>query len=110
MIPKTVAGASVILILLTGCISSVHRLNKLYNGMTKGETIRIMGTPNTTISPGNGVEILTYRLSQARPPLKFSIVEDYWVKLVGGKVDSYGKKGDFDSTKDPTLNLNVRPR
>ena len=77
--------------------------------MTKKEALDVLGRPDTTRSPGGGVEILCYRLTRARPPLKFSLVEEYFVKVVDGKVDSYGEKGDsVDPTKDPTLNLNIK--
>jgi len=29
---------------------------------------------------------------------------------VEGKVESFGSMGDFDSTKDPTLNINIKSR
>jgi hypothetical protein len=31
----------------------------------------------------------------------------YFVKLVNDKVVSYGRRGDFNSTKDPTFNINA---
>ena len=36
--------------------------------------------------------------------------EHYFVRLVNNQVDSFGRRGDFDSTKKPeqTINLNIR--
>ena len=36
--------------------------------------------------------------------------EYYFVRLVGNKVDSFGRRGDFDSTKNPeqTININIK--
>ena len=34
----------------------------------------------------------------------------YFVRLKNGVVESYGKVGDFDSTKTPELNINIRER
>ena len=31
----------------------------------------------------------------------------YYVKLVNGKVESFGEKGDFDSTKTPTVRIEI---
>jgi len=38
--------------------------------------------------------------------------EDYYVRLFDNRVDSFGRIGDFDSTKPPeqTINLNVKNR
>ena len=59
--------------LLTGCFSTVHRLNNLSVGMTKKEVIKVLGSPDTTRSPGGGVELLCYHLKRARPPLKVAL-------------------------------------
>ena len=32
---------------------------------------------------------------------------EYFVRLVNGKVESYGKVGDFDSAKNPALDINA---
>ncbi len=94
-------------VLVTGCFSTVHRLNNLSVGMTKKEVIKVMGSPDTTRSPGGGVELLCFHLKRARPPLKVALVEEYFVRMVDGKVESFGEKGDFDSTKDSTRNINL---
>ncbi len=38
--------------------------------------------------------------------------EHYYVRLINNKVDSYGRRGDFDSTQDPeqTINVNVNEK
>jgi hypothetical protein len=71
--------------------------------MTKQEVVSVLGGPESTSAPGSGIEILRYHL--LTPP-----VEEYFVKIANGKVVSYGKVGDFDSTKDPTLDLNIKSR
>lgn len=80
-------------------------MNKINEGMTKKEVIAILGTPASTASPGHGVQILRYNLDN--PSAGW---EEHYVKLMDGKVDSYGKIGDFGSTKDPTLNLNLKSK
>jgi hypothetical protein len=102
---QRIVVAIAILVLFTGCVTWVSSMNQVSDGMTKKEVISILGNPVSTASPGHGVEILRYSLDHA-----FVGWEEYYVKLVDGKVDSYGKMGDFDSTKDPTLNLNIKNR
>ena len=90
-----------------GCGVPPSRTNQLSIGMTKQEAISVMGQPMSTAAPGNGVEILRYHLYDAWGT---GIQMEYFVRIVNGKVDSYGKVGDFDSTKDPTLDVNIRQR
>jgi SmpA/OmlA family protein len=93
--------------ILTGC-ATAPKMNQLSVGMTKQEVVKIMGQPASTASPGHGIELLRYHLSETGDQAYYGFTQEYFVKLVGGKVDSYGKLGDFDSTKDPTLNVNVK--
>lgn len=65
--------------------------------------MQILETPESTRA-NREVEFLIYSLREriARPGeaiAPISILGKYFVKLVGGKVESYGKLGDFDSTK-----------
>jgi hypothetical protein len=78
-------------------------MNKIEIGMTKEEVISAMGNPGSTASPGGGVEVLRFNL--------YDLVSqwmEYFVRFENGKVASYGRMGDFDSTKDPTQNINVK--
>ena len=75
--------------------------------MTKSEVISVMGQPASTAAPGGGMELLRYRLSPTDDHAFYGLTEEYFVKLINGRVDSYGKVGDFNSTKDPTLNLKI---
>lgn len=78
------------------------KLNSLALGMSKAEAIAVMGTPKSTRA-ADGVEYLTYRLSTSFLDTNGSDTRDYFVKIVDGHVAAYGEKGDFDSTKDPTV-------
>ena len=88
---------------LSNC-ATAYKMNNLSKGMTKEQVIKIMGRPNSTSAKG-GAEYLNYKL-----------VEDDWiqrsfyVRLIDGYVDSFGKLGDFDSTKDPTININTNSK
>ncbi|MEW6304850.1 MAG: outer membrane protein assembly factor BamE [Verrucomicrobiota bacterium] len=94
--------------LLCGCASSSSRLNKLSVGMTKPDVLQAMGSPHST-SAKEGTEYMIYYLGRGnRIVTQSRYAERYFVRLKDGKVDAFGKMGDFDSTKDPTVNVNVR--
>lgn len=102
-------------LILSGVIAlagsaTAPKMNHLSVGMTKQEIVSTMRQPASTAASGGGVEILRYRLSPTSDRAFYGITEEYFVRLVNGKVDSYGKMGDFDSTKDLTLNLNIKNR
>ena len=91
---------------LIGC-ATASRMNNLSVGMSKQEVLRVMGTPNST-SATSGTEYLTYNLAE---DASYRANAEYFVRIKDGKVDSYGRKGDFDSTRPPevksTIDLNV---
>ncbi len=75
--------------------------------MTKDEVFRVMGNP-ISVSALAGLEYLDYVLSEPHDdafqgwttayyvrPVKTT---PYYVRLVNGNVESYGRTGDFDST------------
>ena len=99
------------LLIIVGC-STASRFNHLDVGMTKQEVYSTLGEPNSSASPGGGVEILRYVLTTREDFRLMSGLakSEYFVRLINGKVVSYGKMGDFDSTKDPTLDVNVKNR
>jgi hypothetical protein len=98
----------VALVSLVGC-ATAPRMNRLSVGMTKQDVCSTLGDPDSSASPGGGVEVLRYELTTKERPYGL-ISREYFVRLVNGKVESYGKMGDFDSTKDPTLNFNIKNR
>ena len=82
--------------------------------MTKDEVFRVIGNP-ISVSAQAGLEYLNYALSEPHDdafrgwttpcyvrPVKTT---PYYVRLVNGKVESYGRTGDFDSTKTPNVRL-----
>jgi len=83
---------------LVGC-ATAPKMNRLSVGMTKQEVLAAMGAPTSTAANADGIEILRYRLSATRHDAFHHRTEEYFVRLASGKVDSYGKMGDFDSQK-----------
>src|SRR4051794_21558631 len=73
--------------------------------MTKPEVIATMGKPDSISTQGR-TEYLEYGWDKFADGI-VGASEWYYVRLLNGKVESYGKKGDFDSTKNPTLDINV---
>ncbi len=92
----------VVAALLAGCATAV-RLNRVSLGMTKEEAIRAVGRPHSTSAQGSR-EYLHYRWLADRSA---DIKRMYYVRLVDGRVDSYGQMGAFDSAKTPTRRVEI---
>lgn len=90
-------------LLLAGC-ATANKISGVQLGMTKNDVIRVMGTP-TSISAQGGSEYLNYALSETDDDAFRGWTKPYYVRLINGKVESYGRTGDFDSTKTPTVRL-----
>jgi hypothetical protein len=101
---KTTLTLFAIVVCLTAC-ATANKMNKLSLGMTKAEVINSLGNPNSTSAQG-GAEYLMYELSPTDDMAFYGITRPYFVRIINGKVESYGNMGDFDSTKDPTININ----
>lgn len=90
-------------LLLSAC-ATAHKISALQIGMSKQEVIAVMGPPASTSARG-GTEYLNYALSETDDDAFRGWTKPYFVRLVNGKVDAYGRMGDFDSTKIPTFRL-----
>jgi len=86
------------------------KMNTIEIGMTKKQVIDIMGQPGST-SAINNTMYLNYMLHEWNHP-DGKEKTAYFVRLIDGKVESYGKAGDFDSTKVPesktTIDVNIK--
>ena len=74
--------------LFFGCAATSKKINSLSLGMTKKEVVGAMGSPSST-SETKGVLYLKYRLRDGL------ITDDYYVRLIDGKVNAYGRFGEF---------------
>ena len=103
-----VALASVVL--LAGCATNnSSKLNDISVGMTKADVISVMGQPSETRATAS-VEYLVYRLCVGRNLVASCIdwkQREFFVQIQQGKVVAYGKVGDFDSTKDPAVDIDL---
>ena len=106
--------ALILAIMLTGCAGVSHvgarpNFSEISIGMSQQEVIEKLGKPEDLAAQG-GVVYLNY----THAPWYDHDGADgnatkYFVRLVDDKVESFGKLGDFDSTKPPeqTINVNV---
>jgi outer membrane protein assembly factor BamE (lipoprotein component of BamABCDE complex) len=97
-----------VMVLLSAC-ATAGRINRVSLGMTKEEVISVMGNPVSTSANGD-TEFLSYRLSETADEAFAGVVRPYFIRVKNGKVDSYGRAGDFNSTKDPTVNVNLNKK
>ena len=85
----------------TGLVKNYRKnLGQLSVGMTKAEALETMQHNPDRISAKGNTEYLIYSYRN----------EEYFIRLIDGKVEAYGMQGDFDSTKDPTFNLNIKQK
>ena len=97
---------ALVCIILVGCIVPAD-LSQIEIGMSKADVIKILGKPQDYKAQG-GRSYLIYHAQGTNPTI--STVWSRYIRPVDGKVESFGAVGDFDSTKDPTLNLNIKNR
>ncbi|MBF0120595.1 MAG: hypothetical protein HQK79_17340 [Desulfobacterales bacterium] len=86
--------------LVIGCVTTAQDLNKINIDMPKQEVIKILGTPSS-VSANKELEYLLYYLPG------IGGANQYFVKIIEGKVESFGRVGDFDSTKMPESKNNI---
>jgi hypothetical protein len=77
--------------MLIGC-TIMPRTADLRIGMTKEEAIKVMGTPSSVSAQAN-YEYLNYTLSESSGYMTMN--RPYYIRLVDGKVESYGFTGQF---------------
>jgi len=97
---------SLLLVLAAGCLAPSSNINRVSLGMTKEQVIKAAGNPVSITGQGN-VEILNYRLMETWRERRHGTA--YFVRLVDGKVQAYGRNGDFGSSPQPSMNLNAGP-
>ena len=91
---------AIALVALVGC-ATASRTNRLSLGMTKAQVLAVMGQPASAAADSD-VEVLRYRLSATGHDAFHHRTDEYFVRLVSGKVDRFGKAGDWESGEGPT--------
>ena len=85
-------------LLAAGCVQIPStQLNKVHLGMSEAEVVKILGEPASRAESKGGSIMLYYTLRENYG----SINSPYSVKLVDGKVDSYGRDAGATQTTQP---------
>lgn len=100
---KRVITLVTLIVTIISCATS-NKINSISLGMTKEQVIRSMGNPNS-VSAQSGVEYLIYKLTDTSTNAYYGITTDYYVRIIDGKVESYGRMGDFDSSKEKVIKI-----
>lgn len=90
---------------VAACAPASARMNRISLGMSKNDVIRALGRP-VSVSATDRTEYLNYRFAEETWNAPDRV--PYFVRFRDGKVDAYGRLGDFDSTKTPAFNVNVK--
>lgn len=96
-------------LLLTACMTPTSRLNKISVGMTQAEGTAAIGEPVSKAAQGDA-EVFRYHLSTPEQIMWTGGYNEYFVRFVGGRVESFGRMGDFDSTKNPTVEVQTESK
>lgn len=101
---KYLIAVLAMILALSGCAATANKISSVQLGMTKVDVLKVMGEP-TSVSAQGGAEYLNYALTETDDDAFMGRTKPYYVRLINGKVESYGRTGDFDSTKTPTVRL-----
>jgi hypothetical protein len=82
-------GLGLAALLLLSC-ATASKLNSVQLGMTRAQVIDAIGTPGSTSEMGN-TQYLKYQLCS-----DWIFTDRYYVRLTDGKVDAFGRVGDFN--------------
>jgi hypothetical protein len=95
-ISSIIIGLAVIV--TTGCQHPVPstRFNNVHLGMSEAEVIKIVGEPVSMAENKDGSKTLFYNACESRIADQYA---PYFVKLVDGKVDSYGRESGATTSK-----------
>lgn len=99
---KNLLFGLVIPVLMLACATTSSDLGKLRLGMSKDEVIMALGKPHAVSAEGT-VEFLTYNLDNDNIGGK----SPYFVRLLNGTVDGFGRAGDFGTTMKPKERLEI---
>ena len=84
-----------VMALVAGCQTSSKQMNYIRLGMEEKEVIKFLGTPASRIENRDGTVTLHFTLLEASPMWAGNIGTmngHYSIRMVNGKVDSYGRE------------------
>ncbi len=91
------------IVLAAGC-ANAGKISAVRLGMSKQEVLSVMGSP-TSVSAQGRAEFLNYALSETDDHAFLGVTTPYYVRLIDGRVESYGRLGDFDSAQRPAVRV-----
>lgn len=84
-------------LIVAGCLEPASKISGVSLGMTKEQVLKVMGPPASMTADTNAV-YLNYALAESGPTFGTpAVATPYEVKLVDGKVISYGRAGTPNS-------------
>ncbi len=96
------------IVAFVGCTKPDVDFVKIRIGMTRNQVIGLLGNPSKT-SVMNHLEIFEYEAYDRYGALKVNRRWQY-VRFINGKVESFGNKGDVDTAKTPTSQIEVEQK
>jgi len=112
-ISSTLICVLFISVFLTACGTTSHYgkrpdFSQISMKISQAEVVQILGKPDD-MSAIDGTVYLNYIYTPWYDHNGADgNAEYYFVRLVGDKVDSFGRKGDFNTTKDPEQTINIK--
>lgn len=100
---RSLLSAVALVALLSAC-ATASKISGVQIGMNKDQVVKVMGKPASTSAQGRS-EYLNFALSETDDQAFVGVTVPYYVRLIDGKVESFGRAGDFDSTKTPTVRI-----
>ncbi|MCI0427355.1 MAG: hypothetical protein L0Z46_05000 [Nitrospiraceae bacterium] len=98
---KSLIGIAIVSVLLSGCFANAGRTSGVHYGMSKQEVVAVMGAP-VSVSTHGSSQYLSYSVCDTDTQTLNGIMRPYVVRLIDGRVESYGTTGDVDSSQTPT--------
>lgn len=97
---------SLVTILALGCAKAKPTLQSIQPGMTEDAVIEQIGEPASVALHGQA-KIYRYESWDMDFYHHRTNIQEFYVRFVNGVVESFGRMGDFDSTKNPTSDINI---
>ena len=97
---KSLIGIAIVSVLLSGCFAKAGRTSGVNYGMSKQEVIAVMGAPVSASTHGSS-QYLNYSVCETENQTLNGVMRPYVVRLIDGRVESYGTTGDVGSRQTP---------
>ncbi len=103
------ATVGLVCLVSIGCAKRPPSLDRVQMGMTEDEVVGKLGRPRSVSMQGNTkyLEYASWDIDAWGTHINHQF---FYVRVLGGKVDSFGRKGDFDSSKNPTKDININQK